>query len=55
MAFHLCFCYFSVVLIVRAPFPFGVWDREWNSIVSVPDHCLFINFEVKLKACIPSK
>ena len=20
----------------------GVWGRMWNSIVSVPDHCLFI-------------
>ena len=29
---------------VRVPFPFGVWDRVWNSIVSVPDHCLFIYF-----------
>ena len=26
------------------PFPFGVWGRMWNSIVSVPDHCLFIYF-----------
>ena len=32
----------SAVLVVRVPFPFGVWDRMWNSIVSVPDHCLFI-------------
>ena len=29
-------------LIVCIPFPFGVWGRIWNSIVSVPDHCLFI-------------
>ena len=31
-------------LIVLVPFPFGVLDRMWNSIVSVPDHCLFIYF-----------
>ena len=24
------------------PLPFGVWGRMWNSIVSAPDHCLFI-------------
>ena len=34
--------YFSAVLIVAVPFPFGVQGRMWNSIVSVPDHCLFI-------------
>ena len=32
--------YFSAVLSV--PFPFGVFGRMWNSIVSIPDHCLFI-------------
>ena len=31
-----------LVLVVRVPFPFGVWGRMWNTIVSVPDHCLFI-------------
>ena len=29
---------------MRVPFPFGVWGRMWNSIVSVPDYCLFIYF-----------
>ena len=43
LAFHLCFK-FSTVLVVRVLFPFGVWDRMCNSIVSVPDHCLFIYF-----------
>ena len=33
----------SAVLVVHVPFPFGVWGRMWNLIVSVPDHCLFIN------------
>ena len=33
---------FSAVLVIRVPFPFGVWGKVWNSIVSVPDHCLFI-------------
>ena len=32
------------VLIVCVPFLFGVWDRMWNSIVSVFDHCRFIYF-----------
>ena len=32
------------VFIVGAPSPFGVQGRMWNSIVSVPDHCLFIYF-----------
>ena len=44
LAFHL-FCFdFSAVLVVRVPFPFGVWGRMWNSILAVPDHCLFIYF-----------
>ena len=40
----ICCFYFSAVLIVGVPFPFGVWGRMWNSIVSVSDHCLFIYF-----------
>ena len=36
LAFHLCCFYFSAVLVVRVPFPFGVWGRVWNSIVSFP-------------------
>ena len=39
--FHLCCFNFSAVLVVRVPFPFGVWGRMWNSIVSVIQHCLF--------------
>ena len=35
---------FSAVSVVRVPFPFGAWERVWNSNVSVPDHCLFIYF-----------
>ena len=35
----------STVLVVRVRFPFGVWGSVCNSIVSVPDHCLFIYFE----------
>ena len=42
LAFHLCCFYFSAVLVVRVPFPFGVRGRVCNSIVSVPDQCLFI-------------
>ena len=44
LAFHLCYFYFSSVLIVGVPFLFGVYGRMWNSIVSVlaPGHCPFI-------------
>ena len=44
LAFYLCCFYFSAVLVVRVPFPFVVWDRVWNSIVSVLDHCLLMYF-----------
>ena len=40
----------SVVLVMRIPFPFGVWGRVWNSIVSDPNHCLFIYFVVRFIA-----
>ena len=42
LAFHVCSFNFSAVLVVHVPFPFDVWGRMLNSIVSVPDHCLFI-------------
>ena len=32
------------VFIVCVPFPFGVWKRMWNWIVSLPDYCLFVYF-----------
>ena len=48
LAFHLCYYYFCAVLVVRIPFPFGVWSRLWNSIVLVSDHCLFIVFKVDI-------
>ena len=32
----------SAALAVYVPFPFDVWGRMWNSIQSVPEHCLFI-------------
>ena len=38
---------FSAVLVVRVPFPFGVWVRVLNSIVSVLDHCMFSSPEPK--------
>ena len=41
----LAFCAYAIliyaVLIACVSFPFGVWGRMWNSVVSVPDHCLF--------------
>ena len=49
LAFHLCCCYFSAVLIVGVPFPFGVKGRMRNSIVSIPDHCLFIYLNLDMK------
>ena len=39
LPFHLCCFYFSAVLIVGVPFPFGVQGRLWHSIVPVPDIC----------------
>ena len=40
MAFPVCCFNYSAV---RVPFPFGVLGRMmWNSIVPIPDHCLFI-------------
>ena len=32
----------TYAILLCVPFPFGVWGRMWNSIVSVPDQCLFI-------------
>ena len=37
-----CATLLYVVLIVCVPFPFGVWGRMWNSIVSVRDYCIYI-------------
>ena len=37
-------CVFVRIQAYSNPFPIGVWGRVWNSIVSVPDHCLFIYF-----------
>ena len=44
--FSDCAVFLYAVLIVCVPFPYGVWGRKKNSIVSVPDHCLFIYFVV---------
>ena len=38
------------VLIVCVIFPFGVWDRMWNSIGSVHDHCLFIYIDIYFRS-----
>ena len=37
------------ILVVCVPFPFGVWDRVWNTIVSVPDlsFSIYILFSIK--------
>ena len=43
LAFSLC-CFTLYHLDFFVPFPYGVWGRKWNSIVSVPDHCHFIYF-----------
>ena len=44
--FRLCRSLLHAILGVSVSFLFGVWDRMWNSIVSVPDHCLFIFFDL---------
>ena len=44
-AFRLC-CLTLCCLGFLVPFPHGVWGRKWNSIVSVPDHCLLIYFDL---------
>ena len=54
LAFRLCCFYFSDVLVVDVPFPFCVKGGFWNSIVSVPDHCLFIYFELNSHIFKPS-
>ena len=35
-----CAILLNAVLIFRVPFPFGVWGRMFNSIESLPNHCL---------------
>ena len=39
-----CAVLLYVVLIFCVPFLYSVWVRKWNSIVWVPDSCLFIYF-----------
>ena len=39
-----CAILLYAVFIFCVPFLYGVWGKKWNSIVSVPDHCLFIFF-----------
>ena len=34
----------NAVEIVCVPFPFGVWGKMWNSIVSVPDELPYVHF-----------
>ena len=36
--------------ILVALVPFGVWSGIWKSIVSAPDHCLFVYFSQSTKA-----
>ena len=40
----------DAVLVVLVPLPFGVWGGMWNSIVSAPDHCLFVSFSQSTQA-----
>ena len=45
LAYSTCVAYFfGAVLLVSVPFPFGVCGGQWNSIVSVPGHCLSFYF-----------
>ena len=41
LAFRVC-CFTLFRLYVVCSFPVRFLGRKWNSIVSVPDHCLFI-------------
>ena len=34
-------------VFIFVPFPYGVWERTWNSIVPVPNHCLFIYLDCR--------
>ena len=45
LAFPLCCFYFSAVVIVGVPFPFGVKGRMLNSVVSVPFICLTLAYQ----------
>ena len=40
----------NAALVVLVPLPFGVWGGMWNSIVSAPDHCLFVYFLQSIQA-----
>ena len=40
----------NAALVVLAPLPFGVSGGMWNSIVSAPDHCLFVYFSQSIQA-----
>ena len=46
LAFHFAVLLYAI-LIVCVPLPCGDWGRMWNSIASVPDHCLFIYYSGK--------
>ena len=37
-------------MVVLVPLSFGVWGGMWNSIVSAPDHCLFVYFSQSTQA-----
>ena len=39
-----CTVLLYAILIFCVPFPYGVWGRNWDSIVTVPDHCFPIYF-----------
>ena len=40
----------NAILVVLVPLPFGIWGGMWNSIVSAPDHCLFVYFSQSTQA-----
>ena len=46
LAFRLC-CFTLCRLDVLCSFSVWCLGRMWNSIVSVPDHCLFIYYKLK--------
>ena len=44
--FPLVLFLFYAVFTVCVPYPFGVWERMRNWIVSLPDYCLCIYFTI---------
>ena len=51
LTYRLCCGTLDVVLGACVSFPFVVLDRAWNSVVLVPEYCLFIEFVLFVSLC----